>query len=163
VELAPDALERFKRYAPVGGADECWPWTGTRNSKGYGQLRVTRGRSPRHVTATRVAWALANGLEFPAGMQACHSCDNPPCVNPNHIWPGTNGENVKDSFAKGRRSAKPRSAKRSDQYGHGKLCIKCGHHRTDDHANGKYWSCSACAAAKGQKRVAQARVGGEVR
>lgn len=53
--------------------------------------------------ASQVAWCLANGSDWPEGMHAMHSCDNPSCVNPAHIRPGTHAENMRDMFAKGRR------------------------------------------------------------
>jgi hypothetical protein len=78
--------------------DECWPWTGKRNSGGY--ARLCRGRS--ELSASQIAWRLANGRDFPAGLYALHRCDNPGCVNPAHIRPGTQRENVADMVAKGR-------------------------------------------------------------
>jgi hypothetical protein len=92
--------QRFWQYTDRRGPDECWPWTGTVNSKGYGQLRVARHR---RRTATRFSWELRNGKPFPADKLACHKCDNPRCVNPDHIWPGTARENHNDACAKGRR------------------------------------------------------------
>lgn len=75
----------------------CWEWTGSRNRDGYGSLTV-EGRSHG---AHRVAWSLANG-EIPAGLMVCHSCDNPPCCNPDHLWLGTSADNQRDAAAKGR-------------------------------------------------------------
>jgi hypothetical protein len=54
--------------------------------------------------APQVAWELENCQPFPEGLHACHCCDNPPCVNPSHVWPGTRSENMKDCHAKGRHS-----------------------------------------------------------
>lgn len=89
---------RFWRGVRKAGTQECWEWSGRRNSKGYGQFRY-RGRA---VTASRVAWSLKNDAPFPANKLACHSCDNPPCCNPDHIWPGTARENSLDAVKKGR-------------------------------------------------------------
>jgi len=92
--------ERFwSKVDKSGGENSCWPWLGaTDGRRGYGQFFMDR----RHRKATHVAWELANASPFPEGKHACHSCDNPPCVNPRHIWPGTHSENHKDSFAKNR-------------------------------------------------------------
>lgn len=76
----------------------CWEWQRARVSKGYGSYRV----GDRSTTAHRHAFELTFG-PIPKGMQVCHKCDNPPCINPAHLFLGTNQENQLDSMAKGRR------------------------------------------------------------
>jgi predicted nucleic acid-binding Zn ribbon protein len=84
------------RLTKSGG---CWEWGGARCGKGYGSLSVDG-----HVaSAHRRAWELAYG-PIPKGMQVCHTCDNPPCCNPAHLFLGTNRINQLDSMLKGRRS-----------------------------------------------------------
>ncbi len=83
---------------PWDAAGECWPWLGPRDQAGYGILRW-HGRALR---ATRVSWSLAHGQPWPAGMVACHACDNPPCVRPDHLWPGLSHENALDRTRKRR-------------------------------------------------------------
>jgi hypothetical protein len=78
---------------------ECLIWTGAKNQGGYGL--VTYG--DRCIAAHRRAWEIANGREIPPGLIAMHSCDNPPCVNPNHISVGTQVDNMRDCARKGRR------------------------------------------------------------
>lgn len=95
--------ESIDRITDRRGPDECWPWTGSKNTKGYARLarRLPTGRL-RYYAVSRLVWERHNGLPFPEGLLACHSCDNPSCVNPAHIWPGTNAENMRDRVAKGR-------------------------------------------------------------
>ena len=75
----------------------CWLWTGTVDSRGYGSFFL-RGRNFR---ATRVSMALA-GFD-PGSLYACHHCDTPLCVNPDHLFPGTQVDNMADCVAKGRK------------------------------------------------------------
>lgn len=99
--------ERFWSKVDRRGADECWPWNGRRNHKHYGRISEWRDGKKAHRAATQVAWELHHGQPFPAGKIACHSCDNPPCVNPAHIWPGTDLENSTDKILKGRSNGRP--------------------------------------------------------
>lgn len=78
--------------------NECWNWQASTLRKGYGRFSVRKVL----VQAHRFSWMLANGRGIPAGLQVLHSCDNPRCVNPNHLSIGTNGDNVRDCVAKGR-------------------------------------------------------------
>ncbi len=89
---------RFTEKYVRRGMTECWPWTGSKDRFGRGYFyyegKVTR--------APRVAWTLHHGMRFPDGKDACHSCDNPSCVNPAHIWPGSESDNLRDAENKGR-------------------------------------------------------------
>lgn len=77
--------------------DGCWVWHNYRQADGYGVIHYGR----KSWLAHRLMWTLENG-EIPDGMEICHHCDNPPCVNPMHLFIGTHGDNVRDSFSKGR-------------------------------------------------------------
>lgn len=83
-----------------GGPDSCWIWTAGR-SGGYGTFRF-----PGETKAHRVAWILTSG-KIPGGLHVLHSCDNPPCCNPNHLRCGTHADNMSDMAAK-KRSRSPR-------------------------------------------------------
>lgn len=99
----PPLRARFDAY--VTKTDGCWLWTGATNENGYGVLSAPKGM-PR--LAHRMSYELANGAGSAAGLMVCHNCDNPPCVNPAHLFLGTNLDNVRDMQAKGRASRVPR-------------------------------------------------------
>lgn len=81
----------------------CWLWMGYVDAKGYGRI----GANPTPQLAHRIAWRLYRGL-IPDGLCVCHRCDNPSCVNPDHLFVGTVGENNADMRRKGRDSKPPR-------------------------------------------------------
>lgn len=76
----------------------CWEWTGAKRKKGYGSFQW--GGKP--WAAHRAAWTMFRG-PIPEGLVVCHRCDNPPCINPDHLFIGTARDNVGDAIAKGRR------------------------------------------------------------
>jgi hypothetical protein len=84
------------------GAASCWHWLGTRNRGGYGVFRIgsTLDGSRRKVSAHRFAWELEHG--DPAAACVLHTCDNPACVNPDHLFLGTLRDNTQDMLRKGR-------------------------------------------------------------
>lgn len=95
--------EDFWAKVQKSGPDDCWPWTRKRNSDGYG-LFARRGFGQKGLPrwyAHRMAWALAKG--DPGEMCVLHSCDNPPCCNPAHLFLGTRSDNNRDRDLKGRR------------------------------------------------------------
>lgn len=103
--------ERFERKFVPEPNSGCWIWTGSTDRRGYGQLRVTTQKNKTRLRyATHVSLEIV-GRKVPKGMEACHHCDVPACVNPDHLFIGTHRDNVLDSWSKGRAS-KPPSAKK---------------------------------------------------
>ena len=90
---------RFWAKVNVGEPDECWEWTAGRNARGYGVFHPVKEST---AGAHRFALELHLKRSIGKNMFVLHSCDNPPCVNPNHLREGTNNDNVQDAVSRGR-------------------------------------------------------------
>lgn len=106
------AEDRFWSFVDKRGPNECWEWKGSRSPRGYGRFTWRRDRTQ---LASRIAYHFSKG--DPASSFVCHSCDNPPCCNPNHLWLGSHDDNMRDASSKGR--------------------IKSGHTRGETHGTSK--------------------------
>lgn len=109
-----DAVERFWSKVDCGDPDECWNWkAGVRS--GYGEFWI----DGRNVGAHVYSYTIEHG-EVPDGFVVCHKCDNPRCVNPNHLFTGTYSDNTQDMISKGRlvRTRKPNGSYRTGSEQH---------------------------------------------
>ncbi len=87
----------WSRVDKSGGDDACWNWLAARKMTGYGQMQW----NGKIHSAHHISWMLTRG-QIPNGLHVLHTCDNPSCVNPSHLWLGTNRDNSDDRERKGR-------------------------------------------------------------
>lgn len=99
--------QRFWSKVSRKDPEECWIWSASKQPSGYGQFGCERSligiEQPGYTMtgAHKVAWILTNGA-IPGGLYVLHKCDNPPCCNPNHLFLGTQIDNMQDCLKKGR-------------------------------------------------------------
>jgi hypothetical protein len=97
-------VDVFRLHMPGDPPEaECWLWTGRRNEGGYGVIECQLGKVRFRARAHRVSYALFVGV-IPPGLILRHSCDNPPCCNPQHLLIGTRTDNSLDKVSRDRQS-----------------------------------------------------------
>jgi HNH endonuclease len=138
-------LKRFWSGVRKGLPDDCWEWIKCRRSCGYGTMRV----SGYNVAVHRISFAI-HFLSVPAEMCVCHSCDNPLCCNPNHLWLGDNAQNTADKVTKGRQAKGDILRSSGGKFQRAKTACLRGHPFSKENTlinNGKR-VCRACSRAR---------------
>lgn len=107
--MALSIAQRLMRNVIFKPKSRCWVWIGSINAQGYGLITLM---NPKHTrVAHRVSYELFNG-PIPAGLNVLHRCDRPPCINPDHLWAGTQSQNLLDCSKKGRHDGRNRLGSR---------------------------------------------------
>ena len=102
--LVPEPIHiRFWGFVSRGADSDCWIWNGAKDKHGYGRISTRRDESP--AKAHRISYEMRYG-PVPDGLFVCHRCDTPSCVNPEHLFAGTQKENMQDASKKNRFSEK---------------------------------------------------------
>jgi len=154
-------IDSFWDNVSLTDDDRCWLWRGGTDGHGYGCLRLL-GRT---AAAHRVAWMLQNG-PVPAGCGVLHHCDQPKCVRPEHLYAGTQGDNMRDMVAHGRANPWGRYAMHC-KHGHvfdeentrinrkgARCCRKCERR----HCRRYYWRTEHASQAPARSRIGRPRL-----
>ncbi len=153
-EMKKSAAERFWNRVDVDGPipahmphlGKCWLWIGHKNEKGYGHFFV----DSKNIMPHRFSYELKTGTKIRPELLACHHCDTPACVNPDHIFIGTCGDNMRDAARKGRcnNMFKGRAAcSRGHKYVEGSFSI---HHK----GNNPFRRCFVCQREREKAQTA---------
>jgi HNH endonuclease len=97
-----DEARFWNKVQKLTEPDSCWIWIGAEDKNGYGKFKVSSNGKDIHIRAHRYSWELFIGRKTSSKFLLCHHCDNPRCVNPHHLFLGTNQDNADDCVSKQR-------------------------------------------------------------
>lgn len=155
-ELTPAEIARFYGKIHVGGCGMLW--AGPVNNHGYGRFEIYRNGKRVRVLAHRLAYRLSTG-EDPGDDRIRHGCDNPPCITPDCLEPGTQADNVRDAVSRGRADTSGLAAFREARIAVAvarigadeKLCPRCDQTKpmaefslSPGNVDGRAYWCKAC-------------------
>lgn len=109
LQMSAERQEAFHSRYRAGKPSECWEWQAARNRNGYGEFYAF----DKSLRAHRLVAELAAGRLLAVDEFACHHCDNPPCVNPDHLYVGTASSNLRDALDRGRKIPRPARGEKS--------------------------------------------------
>ncbi len=145
-------LKKFWKKVRKGKANECWTWIRkNKNNTDYGRI----GIDGKQVGAHRLSYLIHHG-EISDDLFVCHTCDNPSCVNPKHLFLGDTADNAHDAMRKGRLDNQKK-----------KVCVR-GHKYSGENLSlygpNKNWKwCKACARIRQRKKYWRDKMNGKIR
>lgn len=132
--------ERFWPKVEFIPFHECWEWTGSKDRDGYGLIGTDKGTRGAH----RISYEISTGKHLGKEAHVLHKCDNPSCVNPQHLFSGSHSDNMQDKLKKGRDQNQIKThCSRGHAFEGANLAI-----RTRGNRKGVYRSCRMCNRAK---------------